>query len=118
VRRWGLPALALAALALAAATFAAAAPAGPEIAVKVSKRGFEPSRITVRRGETTRLVLQSADGEHCFAIDALRVEKRVVPGRPTRLDLTPDKAGVFPFYCCLASGEAARVERGELTVTE
>jgi heme/copper-type cytochrome/quinol oxidase subunit 2 len=111
VRRRGLPALALAVL-------AAAASAGPDVAVKVSKRGFEPSRITMRHGEATRLVLQSTDGEHCFAIDALRVEKRVVPGRPTRIDLVPDKAGVFPFYCCLESGEAARVERGELTVTE
>jgi heme/copper-type cytochrome/quinol oxidase subunit 2 len=111
VRRWGLPVLALAAL-------GAAAPAGPDVAVRVSKRGFEPSRITLRRGETTRIVLQSADGEHCFAIDALRVEKRVVPGRPTRLDLTPERAGVFPFYCCLESGEAGRIERGELTVTE
>ena len=103
---------------LALAAVAAAAPGGPDVAVRVSKRGFEPSRITLRRGETTRLLLQSADGEHCFAIDALRVEKRVVAGRATRLDLTPDRAGVFPFYCCLESGEAARVERGELTVTE
>jgi len=111
--RFGLPGLAL-----AVAVSAVAAPAGPEVAVKVSKHGFEPSRISVRRGETTRLVLSAADGEHCFALEALRVEKRVVPGRPTRLDLTPGKAGVFPFYCCLESGEAARVERGELTVTE
>ena len=111
MRGWGLPVLALAA-------FAGAAPGGPEVAVRASKRGFEPSRITVRRGETTRLALSSSDGEHCFAIDALRVEKRIVPGRPTRLDLTSDKAGVFPFYCCLESGEAARTERGELTVTE
>jgi heme/copper-type cytochrome/quinol oxidase subunit 2 len=113
VRRASLPGLAL-----ALAVSATAAPAGPEIAVKVSKRGFAPSRITARRGETTHLVLSSADGEHCFAIDALRVEKRVVPGRPTRVDLTPERAGVFPFYCCLESGESARIERGELTVTE
>ena len=103
---------------LALAALAAAAPGGPDVAVRVSKRGFEPSRITVRRGETTRLVLQSAGGEHCFAIDALRIEKRIVPGRPTRLDLTPDRPGVFPFYCCLESGERAGVERGELTVVE
>jgi heme/copper-type cytochrome/quinol oxidase subunit 2 len=97
----------------------AAAPEGPpSIQVKISKSGFAPSRITLRRGEATRLVLSSGDGEHCFAIDAFRVEKRVVPGRPTRLDLTPDRAGVFPFYCCLESGRAAEVERGELTVTE
>jgi heme/copper-type cytochrome/quinol oxidase subunit 2 len=95
-----------------------AAPAGPEVAVKISKQGFQPSRITARRGETVRLVISAAQGEHCFAIEAFRVEKRVVPARPARLELTPERAGVFPFYCCLESGEAAKVERGELTVTE
>jgi heme/copper-type cytochrome/quinol oxidase subunit 2 len=113
VRCW-----ALSALGLALAVPAAAAPAGSEIAVRASKQGFQPSRITVRRGETTKLVLSAAEGEHCFAIDALRVEKRVVAGRSTRLDLTPGQAGVFPFYCCLESGKAPRAERGELTVTE
>jgi heme/copper-type cytochrome/quinol oxidase subunit 2 len=112
MRRRGLPGLALAVAALAAA-----APGDP-VEVRVSRRGFEPSRITVHRGETTRLVLSSADGEHCFAIDALRIEKRVAPGRPTSLDLTPGRSGVFPFYCCLESGEAARIERGELIVSE
>jgi heme/copper-type cytochrome/quinol oxidase subunit 2 len=113
VRRRGLlgPGLALALL-------VGAAPAEPEIAVKITKQGFQPSRITVQRGETTRLVLSAAEGEHCFALEAFRVEKRVVPGRPTRLDLTPERTGVFPFYCCLESGEAAKIERGELTVTE
>jgi heme/copper-type cytochrome/quinol oxidase subunit 2 len=113
VSRWGPPGLAL-----AVAVSAGAAPAGQEVAVQVSKQGFKPSRITMRRGEPTRLVLSAAEGEHCFAIEAFRVEKRVVPGRPTRLELTPGQAGVFPFYCCLESGEAAKVERGELTVTE
>jgi heme/copper-type cytochrome/quinol oxidase subunit 2 len=56
--------------------------------------------------------------EHCFAIDAFRVEKRVRPGRPTRLDIVPDRAGTFEFYCCLETGEAAGAERGELVVTE
>jgi heme/copper-type cytochrome/quinol oxidase subunit 2 len=114
VRRAGL---ALAATALAVA---AAAPArgGANVEVRASKQGFEPSRLTIRRGDSVRMVLSSADGEHCFAIDTLRIEKRIVPGRATTLDLTPDRAGVFPFYCCLESGAAAAVERGQLTVTE
>jgi heme/copper-type cytochrome/quinol oxidase subunit 2 len=91
---------------------------GDAIEVRVSKAGFQPSRLTLRRGETARLVLSSTDAEHCFAVDAFRVEKRVRPGRPTRLEFVPDRAGAFPFYCCLESGEAARAERGELAVTE
>jgi heme/copper-type cytochrome/quinol oxidase subunit 2 len=116
VRRRGLAGLAL--LSAAAAAAVVAAPAGPTVEVKVSHRGFEPSRIVVRRGETTRLVLSSEAGEHCFAIDALRVEKRVASGRPTRLELTPERASSFPFYCCLETGKQAERERGELVVSE
>ena len=105
-------------MALAAAATAAAAPAGPTVEIRASKRGFEPSRIELRKGETTRIVLSPEDVEHCFAIDALRVEKRIVPGRPTRFELTPDRTGAFPFYCCLESGPAARTERGEAVVAE
>jgi cytochrome c oxidase subunit 2 len=97
---------------------AAGAPAGPTVEVRASKRGFEPSRLTLRRGETTRIVLSSLDVEHCFAIDALRVEKRIVPGRATSLEITPERAGVFPFHCCLETGEAAAAERGEVQVVE
>jgi heme/copper-type cytochrome/quinol oxidase subunit 2 len=112
---WAVAAALLAAPARGAALQGGAV---PTVEVRVSKRGFEPSRITVRKGETTRLVVSSSDAEHCFAIDALRVEKHVVPGRPTRLDLIPSQAGAFPFYCCLESGRAAEVERGELVVTD
>ena len=116
VRRVGLV-LALAAPAFAVAP-AAPARGGASVEVRASKHGFEPSRLTLRRGESVRIVLSSVDAEHCFAIDTLRIEKRIVPGRTTTLDLTPDRAGVFPFYCCLESGEAAATERGQLTVTE
>jgi heme/copper-type cytochrome/quinol oxidase subunit 2 len=95
-----------------------AAPAGPTVEVKVSRRGFEPARVELRRGETARLVISSGDGEHCFAIDALRIEKRVRSGQPTRLELTPERAGTFVFYCCLESGQQAERERGELVVSE
>ena len=103
---------------VAALATAAAAPAGPTVEVKVSRSGYEPARIVVRRGETARLLIAATDAEPCFAIDALRVEKRVRRGEVTRLELTPERAGGFPFYCCLETGEAAAVERGQLTVTE
>jgi len=63
-------------------------------------------------------VLSSEDGEHCFAVDELRIEKRIVTGRETRFDITPDRAGTFRFYCCLESGKQAEHEQGELVVSE
>jgi heme/copper-type cytochrome/quinol oxidase subunit 2 len=115
VRRVGTQALA-AALFLAAAG-ATARPA-PEVSIQASQSGFEPSEVVLRKGEAVRIVLSSADREHCFAVDAFRIEKRILRGRPTSFAFTPERAGRFPFYCCLETGAQADVERGELVITE
>jgi len=116
VRAALLPASAI--VALAAATVVGGT-AGPSVLrVQASSEGFSPDRLTLRRGETVRIHLSTADGPHCFAVDGLRVEKRIVPGRETVLDLSPDEGGSFPFYCCLEKGAARDRERGEIVVTE
>ncbi len=101
-----------------AALVAAGAPARAQdsLEVVVSRAGFRPKLVNLRKGETTRLLLKTADEEHCFAIDAFRVEKRVVPGKATSLDLTPDKAGSFPFHCCLEPQNETL--RGRVVVAE
>ena len=86
--------------------------------VVVSRSGFVPSVIQGRKGEAIHFRLTSRDEEHCFAIDAFRIEKRIVPGRTTAVDLTPEKAGTFPYYCCLETGAAAETERGRLVIAE
>jgi heme/copper-type cytochrome/quinol oxidase subunit 2 len=86
------------------------------IEVTISKAGFKPETIRLRKGDTTRLSLTTADDEHCFAVDALRIERRVRPGRTTSLEITPDRAGSFPVYCCLEP-ENTRL-RGRLLVAE
>ena len=90
----------------------------PVVEVRSSKRGFRPDTVSLRRGETVRFVLSTADGTHCFAVDGLRVEKRIVPGRETRFDLTPESEGTFPFHCCLETGAAAELERGRIVVAD
>lgn len=118
VRRARRTALLWAAALAGAALSPAAPPAGSAVEVRASRGGFQPSALSLRRGETVRLVLTTADGEHCLAVDELRIEKRIVPGRATAFDLTPDRAGTFEFYCCLESGDALEKERGILTVVE
>lgn len=106
-------------LAVAAAAASAGAAAVPELEIRVSRKGFEPASLTLRKGEAVRLALASGDGvEHCFAVDGLRIEKRIRPGGKTRFDLTPDRAGVFAVHCCLAGSDGAHPERAELTVVE
>jgi heme/copper-type cytochrome/quinol oxidase subunit 2 len=93
-----------------------AAFAADEIEIVASKDGFRPKLVKVHRGETTRLKLRSADGEHCFAIDALRIEKRLVPGKTVTVELVPDKVGELPFYSCLDAKDATM--KGKLVVVE
>jgi heme/copper-type cytochrome/quinol oxidase subunit 2 len=86
------------------------------IEVVVSRSGFKPKLLKLHKGEPAKLVLSTSDEEHCFAVDALRIEKRISPGKATTLDLTPDRAGTFPFYCCLAPDNEAL--RGKIVVAE
>src|SRR5512143_3849595 len=107
--RAGLPSLAMvvltaAVLGLPDVASGAGQASVSRIEVRASRRGFRPKRLALRRGETVEIVLTAAEGEHCFAVDALRIEKRVVAGRATRFALTPERAGVFPFHCCLERG--------------
>ena len=101
-----------------ATAVALAPPPAQTMDVAASRSGFVPSVIHARKGETLHLRLTSRDQDHCFAVEAFRVEKRVVPARTTTVDITPDRAGTFPYYCCLETGAAAEAERGRLVVAE
>jgi len=106
----------LAGLLASAAAGSAALQAVEQIEVVASDAGFKPAVLRLRRGEAVRLSLRTEDGEHCFAVDAFRIEKRVMPGRTTMLDLTPDRAGDFPFHCCLEPDN--RKLHGRIVVSE
>jgi cytochrome c oxidase subunit 2 len=104
-------------LALGSARAASTGATADRVEVTVSRQGFRPDRVTLRKGEPVRLSLTSSDGEHCFAVDAFRIEKRVVAGRPSVVDLTPDRTGTFAFYDCLAE-PGGETKPGTLVVAE
>jgi plastocyanin domain-containing protein len=87
-----------------------------ELEVTISSRGFRPAQIAVRKGESLKVVLSSADREHCFALDAFRIEKRVLPGKRTPVEIVADRAGTFAFHCCLEPDNEAL--KGRLVVSE
>lgn len=99
-RRWGWTGALLVLSLLGSFAFGAQ----DQLSVVASKDGFRPRVLNLHKSETVRLVLTTSDVEHCFAVDELRVEKRIVPGRATELDLTPDRSGTYRFYCCLEAG--------------
>jgi heme/copper-type cytochrome/quinol oxidase subunit 2 len=82
--------------------------------VVATRGGWRPPVLNVKKGENVRLLLKTEGEERCFAIDELRIEKRIVPGRATPVEFTPDRAGNFPYYDCLEPG----ARKGRLAVSE
>lgn len=72
------------------------------VRLSVGASGFEPARISVPLG-AVHFVVTSREGDHCFAIPSMDVEKRVRSGRPLEVDVTFERAGEYPFLCCVES---------------
>ncbi|HTS01238.1 MAG TPA: cupredoxin domain-containing protein [Thermoanaerobaculia bacterium] len=114
------------AIALAAAVvLAAAAPTRgraeepPRVVRIVAKRfSYTPSEITVKKGEPVVLELVSEDRLHGFNVPAFRIRTDVRPHEVTRVPLTPDTAGTFPFHCDVFCGDGHEDMTGTLVVTE
>lgn len=99
MRAW----LALALLLATPALAADAAPAGGSIQIKVTDAGFEPREVKVRRGQPVTLTFLRTTDRTC--IKAIDIPGEKVKGldlpldRPVSVTITPQKAGVQPFYC-------------------
>ena len=106
--------MALVSLAAVGAGRAAQSPA--EIAIRAKRFEYHPSTITVRRGDTVTLVLTSEDRVHGFKMPDFAVRADIVPGQETRVDLTPDKAGSFVFFCDVFCGDGHEDMSGTLIV--
>jgi cytochrome c oxidase subunit 2 len=50
---------------------------------------FVPDNVSVRKGQTLKLELTSADVEHSFRLSTLGLNYPVVPGKTTEVVLTP-----------------------------
>ena len=100
---------------------AAAAGRGAETRlVKISAKrfSFTPAEVHVRKGETVVLELTSLDRVHGFDLPAFGIRTDIVPKEVTRVTLTPDKAGTFPFHCDVFCGDGHEDMTGTLIVTE
>ena len=87
---------------------------GYTIRLTVGASGFEPRRVAVPLG-TVHFAVTSREGDHCFAIPSLDVEKRVRASRPLEVDVAFDHAGEYPFLCCVEGSGTAEV--GVIVVT-
>lgn len=90
---------------------AQAAPRRIEVTAK--QFAFEPSEITVKKGEPVILVVKSADVAHGLRFRDLNLNVKVDKGGTAELAFTPDKTGDFVGHCSVFCGSG----HGEMTLT-
>ena len=107
-------------VALIACPVGTPAHADSEKVIKITAKRYEynPNKITLKKGETVTLEFTSLDRLHGFNCPDLGIRADILPGKVSRVQVTPNKAGVFPFHCDNFCGEGHDTMTGEFTVTE
>ena len=105
-------------LALAGSLFLgkAAWPQERVVQIRARKFVFEPEEVSLKLGEPVVLEFTTADVHMGFKAVDLGVRADILPGQVTRLRLTPDKAGSFPFFCDVFCGDDHELMSGMLHV--
>jgi cytochrome c oxidase subunit 2 len=72
----------------------------PRAIVITAKRfEFVPSTITLKKGETVKLVVTSEDVTHGFFLRPLKIDTDLTPGETQQITATPQTAGTFTAIC-------------------
>lgn len=78
---------------------AARAQAPREIEITAQRFRFTPNVIPLKAGEPVLLLIRSLDFAHGFFVPDLNLRTDLMPGRVTRLALTPQAPGKLAFLC-------------------
>jgi cytochrome c oxidase subunit 2 len=83
-------------------------PSVQTIVVHAHRFAFVPSQITLKKGQTAKLVLVSDDVPHGLAIRGLGVQADIRPGKKAEVQITPTQVGDFPGTCSVYCGSGHR----------
>jgi cytochrome c oxidase subunit 2 len=89
-----------------------------EIQVTAKKYEFDPTTITVKRGERVKLIITALDHDHGFNLEAFQIDKLLKKGQATTIEFTADKTGTFPFHCSHFCGMGHGKMKGQLVVED
>lgn len=83
------------------------------------KGGFKPYLLQLKKGESVRLILRSADVVHRFYLPELGVGPIVlVPGHTEEVHIKADHEGTYTYYCTAMCGECHFPMKGVVYVGE
>src|SRR6478752_4731840 len=74
-------------------------PNAEHVKVVMKKYTIEPAVIRVKAGKTTELEVSSADVQHGFKVDSLRISVPVRPGDPAIVTLKSPAKGEYNVVC-------------------
>lgn len=113
------PAILIAGLAVSALVQAQAPPSAyHEFKITAKNWEFDPSVITVKKGEKVRLYITALDHDHGIKIPAYDIDQMLPKGTTATIEFTADKAGTFEFKCSVYCGKGHRRMKGQLVVEE
>ncbi len=78
--------------------------AGRSIVMSVTEKGFEPSKITVAKGEPVKLVVTRTTEATCateLLIEGTDINVPLPLNTPTTIDFTPPKSGEIHYGCAM-----------------
>jgi cytochrome c oxidase subunit 2 len=78
---------------------------------------YEPAEVTLKVGERVVVEINSLDFVHGMNIPDLGKRLDLVPGRITKLELQPTKAGVIDFVCDNFCGDGHEEMHGRFVVS-
>ncbi|MBI2990455.1 MAG: cupredoxin domain-containing protein [Candidatus Magasanikbacteria bacterium] len=87
-----------------------------EFSITAKKWEFVPSTITVNKGDKVRLVVQSLDVDHGFAISEFGIKRTLKPGQSETVEFMADASGSFSFFCSVSCGSGHSSMKGTLIV--
>lgn len=94
----------------------ASAPQAHTIEMNARTFAFEPSTLTVQKGDAVTIRLESLDAQHGLFIDGYEVDIQAEPGKSAQVTFVADQAGKFKFRCSVSCGPLHPFMIGELTV--
>jgi cytochrome c oxidase subunit 2 len=73
--------------------------AAQTIEIHAHRFSFEPSEITLKRGETVQLRLTSDDVTHSLMVPDLGINQEITKGKSVEVTVKPDAVGDFHGQC-------------------
>lgn len=87
-----------------------------ELSVEAVQWEFIPADITVQKGQTVHLTLESTDVPHSFALSEYGINEVLLPDQPVTIEFVADQEGVFTSFCAVPCGAGHSAMKGTFTV--